>query len=696
MAHKPGGFSNRQAVRLVMGAAVAGLCGLLMPHNARGGVVGFDNAASLTYNSGWTNGSNGGYGFGPWLQGPSGSGVNQAATWGSATYSSANIFGTTASPNIDTNGVSWQLWAYNGTGSDPAAPFAYRPLPGGNTLSIDITTGLISNPGAEGLELQSYNPATGYATPVLEFAATGSGNYYAVSYGGYNSYTRGFANSRNTQIKSVHDGSADQNNGNGLNVSLTLTSLTTGNLTVTPLNTAIAPETFANLSLTNPPNELFLFNNNLGLSSQDAYFNNMQISAPAALTIANNATLNSSLGLIGNPVAFSNNTTGGLLQFTGGGNSTLLGAISITGTNTTNTIDGGAPANVITLSGSITSGSNNTLVLQDGTFGFWLMGINNSTFSSGTLQVGDGAIAGTLAFATEANLPAAGVGITLDAGTLENNSGGALTIANNITLQTGGGTLNTNSLGATFTGAISGSGGLTVSGGGAAILAAANTFTGATVVNNAVLTLAAGGTIANTSAFTISAGASVNLLNQAAGNGITINYGANPSPNATVRSELLAGYASGAWNGTSATSGVIISTTAQAAGLTVGYSDNGAGVEKIMVTLPGDANLDGTVNGSDFLILRNNFGMTSGAQWNQGDFTYSGAVNGTDFLLLRNNFGKTLTSAAATSTPTPEPATLLLLGVGLILCFPALFRRPGAAKYAWKFPPTGAAPATKR
>ena len=63
-----------------------------------------------------------------------------------------------------------------------------------------------------------------------------------------------------------------------------------------------------------------------------------------------------------------------------------------------------------------------------------------------------------------------------------------------------------------------------------------------------------------------------------------------------------------------------------------------------MATLPGDANLAGTVNFTDFNILRSNFGTSSGAQWDQGDFNGDGAVNFTDFNLLRANFGKSLTA----------------------------------------------------
>jgi hypothetical protein len=54
----------------------------------------------------------------------------------------------------------------------------------------------------------------------------------------------------------------------------------------------------------------------------------------------------------------------------------------------------------------------------------------------------------------------------------------------------------------------------------------------------------------------------------------------------------------------------------------------------IKYAIPGDANLDGTVDGSDFAILANNYGVTSGATWADADFNFDGAVNGTDFGIL--------------------------------------------------------------
>jgi hypothetical protein len=59
--------------------------------------------------------------------------------------------------------------------------------------------------------------------------------------------------------------------------------------------------------------------------------------------------------------------------------------------------------------------------------------------------------------------------------------------------------------------------------------------------------------------------------------------------------------------------------------------------------IPGDANLDGTVNLSDFLALRRNFGAET-SLFADGDFNGDGRVNLSDFLILRRNFGESVVS----------------------------------------------------
>jgi len=107
----------------------------------------------------------------------------------------------------------------------------------------------------------------------------------------------------------------------------------------------------------------------------------------------------------------------------------------------------------------------------------------------------------------------------------------------------------------------------------------------------------------------------------------------------------------------------------------------------------GDANLDGTVNGSDFSILAANFGLGV-TNWDQGNFLYGSSVNGSDFSALAANFGQGDSGADTSITPAdiqaldsfavanglpvptitavPEPASIGLLALGGIV---ALRRR---------------------
>ena len=57
--------------------------------------------------------------------------------------------------------------------------------------------------------------------------------------------------------------------------------------------------------------------------------------------------------------------------------------------------------------------------------------------------------------------------------------------------------------------------------------------------------------------------------------------------------------------------------------------------------LPGDANLDGSVDGTDLNTVLSNYGVTSGPTWAMGDFNGDGAVDGTDLNIVLSNYGAT-------------------------------------------------------
>ena len=62
---------------------------------------------------------------------------------------------------------------------------------------------------------------------------------------------------------------------------------------------------------------------------------------------------------------------------------------------------------------------------------------------------------------------------------------------------------------------------------------------------------------------------------------------------------------------------------------------------RLIGTTYGDANLDGSVNASDFQTLARNFDLNLFG-WSAGDSNGDGRVDFSNFILLSTSFGKTL------------------------------------------------------
>ena len=231
-----------------------------------------------------------------------------------------------------------------------------------------------------------------------------------------------------------------------------------------------------------------------------------------------------------------------------------------------------------------------------------------------------------------------------------------------------------------FAGTISGSGGSLVKvGTGTLTLTGNNTYTGPTTAAEGVLAFGAsqrrssltvgagataavtpgGGKVLVTGPLTIAgtSGAWAGKVD-VADNALAVDWTpAAGSPIGVVADQVKGGHAGGAWTGNG-----ITSSRADANTYAVGYGESGTlfgsgggtffgpSVDGSTVllrrTLYGDANIDGSVNGSDFSLLAQNFGR-AGVLWPEGDFNYDGSVNGTDFALLAGNFGKTAPGAGA-------------------------------------------------
>ena len=86
--------------------------------------------------------------------------------------------------------------------------------------------------------------------------------------------------------------------------------------------------------------------------------------------------------------------------------------------------------------------------------------------------------------------------------------------------------------------------------------------------------------------------------------------------------------------------------------------------------LPGDANLDGVVDTSDFNAWNGNK-FTNVASWCSGDFTADGVVDASDFNVWNSN----KFTSSRDNVLVPEPSPLVLLFVGAICCMPIRRRR---------------------
>jgi subtilase family serine protease len=118
---------------------------------------------------------------------------------------------------------------------------------------------------------------------------------------------------------------------------------------------------------------------------------------------------------------------------------------------------------------------------------------------------------------------------------------------------------------------------------------------------------------------------------------------------ATLTNQVAGGFANGLWNGEGiASTAANIDTTYRTAIGTMlnsagafnsttpfdGYSPSTTDV-LFKYTYYGDANLDGSVNGSDYTLVDNGFhnGFTG---WQNGDFNYDNTIDGSDYSLIDN------------------------------------------------------------
>jgi len=105
-------------------------------------------------------------------------------------------------------------------------------------------------------------------------------------------------------------------------------------------------------------------------------------------------------------------------------------------------------------------------------------------------------------------------------------------------------------------------------------------------------------------------------------------------------------------------------------------------ITEIARTVPGDFDLDGDVDGLDFLILQRGLGATSGALYTSGDASLDGVVDEVDYQIWQDNFGflasPLVAAPFAALGAIPEPTTGALAMIALLaLTTGRRFRGPG-------------------
>jgi hypothetical protein len=103
-----------------------------------------------------------------------------------------------------------------------------------------------------------------------------------------------------------------------------------------------------------------------------------------------------------------------------------------------------------------------------------------------------------------------------------------------------------------------------------------------------------------------------------------------------------------------------------------GQTLSGSNQVIVKYTFRGDLDLNGLVDGNDFTVIQQNFGLTGlgvGRGWLKGDADLDGDVDGNDFTIIQQNFGAgsggALTPPEGSAVPEPSMLALALSALGV-------------------------------
>jgi hypothetical protein len=249
---------------------------------------------------------------------------------------------------------------------------------------------------------------------------------------------------------------------------------------------------------------------------------------------------------------------------------------------------------------------------------------NDSNNGNYGVTVNAAVVPGTIAINTKQAYTFSGVGSIGGMGGLTLGGTGAVTISNTGPNLWGNTTVNAGTLNIGSSGALPANQSLTIASG--AVVVAANHGT-APVNILRVQTLTNSGTL------------------DLANNALIIHAGATV---ASVTAQVRAAYNGGAWNGSNIGG---ISANLTALGIATGLSSFEGSVVAptdilVKYSYYGDANLDGKVDASDYTLIDNGY-LQFKTGWANGDFNYDSVVNASDYTLIDNAFntqGATLAS----------------------------------------------------